>query len=269
MLAAMATLREVLMLLGVAWAVAATLQLVLWLISLRTRNAAIVDVGWAGSFTLVVVGFLLAGDAPLASSAPVAAMVALWSLRLAGYLLSRGAAIGAEEGRYVRLRKAWGARARQRFFVFFQAQALLVAVLSIAFALPFAAAPTGDALRLAGGAVWLIGWIGETVADAQLAAWKRDPTRAGQVCDVGLWSVSRHPNYFFETLVWIGYALTSLAYPGGWVALAAPAILLTSILRVTGIPATEAQALRTKGDAYARYQARVSAFVPWFPRGAR
>jgi steroid 5-alpha reductase family enzyme len=262
-----ALLFDVLELLGAAWIAAALLQLALWRISVRTRNAAIVDVGWAASFTLAAGVFLALGDAPLASAGPAAAMVTAWSLRLAGYLASRGVISGPEEGRYVRLRRAWGARADRRFLVFFQTQAVLTPVLSLAFVMPFATAPTGPAwLRVAGAAVWLVGWIGESVADAQLAAWRRDPARAGQVCDTGLWSLSRHPNYFFEITVWCGYAIHSLAYPAGTVALVAPAILLAAILRVTGIPATEAQALRTRGLAYARYQRRVSAFVPWFPR---
>src|SRR5262249_42351582 len=103
-------------------------------------------------------------------------------------------------------------------------------------------------------------------ADAQLRAFKRDPSNKGKVCEVGLWSWSRHPNYFFECCIWIGYAIYSLPCAFGAAAWLGPAIILGSILRVTGIPATEAQALRSKGDLYRAYQARVSAFVPWPPK---
>ncbi|HEX7840051.1 MAG TPA: DUF1295 domain-containing protein [Kofleriaceae bacterium] len=247
-----------------AWAVAAALQLVLWAVQQRTRNAGIVDVGWAASFAGVVAVFASGATAPLAAWAPIAAIVCAWSLRLAGYLIARGAARSPEDGRYADLRQRWAPRAGRRFFVFFQAQAALTAVLSTAFVVPFVLAPwDGGWLRALGAAIAAGGVVGETVADAQLARWKRDPARRGQVCDAGLWAYSRHPNYFFEWCVWLGHAAYGLAFwPAGLVALAPQAILLASILKVTGIPATEAQALRSKGDAYRRYQQATSVFIP-------
>ena len=259
-------------LLALAWGLAAALQLGLWLVQQRTGNAGIVDVGWAGAFTLVVVAFVVASPRPAAATWPVAAMVAAWSLRLTTYLVRRGAASGPEEGRYRDLRARWskGAGGASRaFFVFFQAQAALVALLSVAFVWPFVAAPVWPAAQLAGAAVWAGGLVGEAVSDAQLARFKRDPARRGQVCDVGLWGWSRHPNYFFEVMVWVGYALYAAAFPWGGLAALGPAVILFSILRVTGLPATEAQALRSKGDLYRAYQARVSAFIPWPPRSSR
>jgi steroid 5-alpha reductase family enzyme len=83
-----------------------------------------------------------------------------------------------------------------------------------------------------------------------------------------LWRYSRHPNYFFEWLVWVAYALFALASPFGALALICPMVMLYLLFRVTGIPATEAQAIRSKGDDYRRYQASTSVFVPWFPRRA-
>jgi steroid 5-alpha reductase family enzyme len=76
-------------------------------------------------------------------------------------------------------------------------------------------------------------------------------------------------NYFFEWCVWIGYAIYGIAFPYGWIALGGKALIVTSILKVTGIPATEAQALRSKGDAYRDYQRRVSKFVPLPPKRTR
>jgi steroid 5-alpha reductase family enzyme len=134
---------------------------------------------------------------------------------------------------------------------------------------PFVAAPAdGGALRAAGAAISAIGILGEALADAQLARWKRDPANRGRVCDAGLWGYSRHPNYFFEWCVWIGYATYGLAFlgDGGWLALVPQGLLLASILWVTGIPPTEAQSLRSKGDAYRAYQRRVSRFIPLPPK---
>jgi steroid 5-alpha reductase family enzyme len=255
---------------GEAWAIAAALQLALWLVQQRTRNAGIVDVGWASSFALVVAWFAWRAAVPPAAWAAIAAVVGAWSLRLTGHLLARGAARSPEEGRYAELRRRWATRASRRLFVFFQAQAALTGVLSAAFVVPFIATPRdGGWLRAAGAAIAACGVAGEALADAQLARCKRDPARRGAVCDAGLWRYSRHPNYFFEWCVWIGYAVYGLAFaPWGLIALVPQAIMLGSIFGVTGIPPTENQALRSKGDAYRNYQRRVSKFVPWPPKRA-
>jgi steroid 5-alpha reductase family enzyme len=243
------------------WAVCAAVQALLWLVSLRTRNAGIVDVGWALTFTLVVALFgLRTGHWP-----PIAFVVIAWSLRLGGYLLARGAATGPEEGRYQDLRERWAPHASAKFCVFFQAQAALTAILSSAFVVPFV--KEASSWAWVGLVVSCVGILGEAVADAQVARFKR--THEGQVCDVGLWSWSRHPNYFFEWCVWLGYAVAGFAYwPWGLVAIAPQAIILASIFGVTGIPPTEKQALRSKGEAYAEYQRRVSRFVPMPPKRA-
>ena len=259
----MMVLRE----LALAWAVAATLQLVLWLVQQRTKNAGIVDVGWAASFSLVVAVFALRTTSDPAAWFPIFLVVAAWSIRLTAYLISRGAARSPEEGRYVDLRKRWAPHASRSFFVFFQAQAALTGVLSAAFVVPFLAPLESRWLLWVGVAISVIGVLGETVADAQLARFKR--SNKGKVCDVGLWSWSRHPNYFFEWCVWIGYAVYGLAF-GAWglIAIAPQAIILGSIFGITGIPPTEKQAIRSKGDAYREYQKRVSRFVPMPPKRA-
>ena len=115
-------------------------------------------------------------------------------------------------------------------------------------------------------ALFVLSLLGETLADAQLAAFKRNPANKGKVCDRGLWSVSRHPNYFFVWLTWVSFALFALPATWGWLGLIAPAAILYLLLFVTGIPLTEEQSIRSRGDAYRAYQRRVSAFVPWFPK---
>ena len=247
-----------------AWTLAAGLQFGLWLVQQRTKNAGIVDVGWALSFALVVALFAWRATAPVEAWLPIAIVVVAWSLRLTGYLVGRGAARPPEEGRYVELRQRWAPHASRTFFVFFQVQAALTGVLSTAFVVPFVAAPRSD-LRWIGVAIAALGVAGETLADAQLARFKTK--HRGEVCDVGLWSWSRHPNYFFEWCVWIGYAVYGLAFaPWGLIAIVPQAIILASILGVTGIPPTENQAIRSKGDAYREYQKRVSRFVPMPPK---
>ncbi|MEO5959624.1 MAG: DUF1295 domain-containing protein, partial [Opitutaceae bacterium] len=127
-------------------------------------------------------------------------------------------------------------------------------------------APAISPLEIGGAALWLVAIGGEALADAQLAAFKRAPANKGQVCDTGLWRASRHPNYFFEWLVWVAYFVFALASPWGWFAIVGPASILYLLLRVTGIPMTEEQSVRSKGDAYRRYQQTTSAFIPWWPK---
>ena len=249
--------------LGEAWLLCAGIQLVLWFVAEKTRNASIVDVGWAASFTAVVGIFGLTATVPRQGYLPLGIVVVAWSTRLACYLIARGAATGPEEGRYVELRQRWALHASKKFLVFFQAQGALTALLASAFVVPFVAEPwdTGG-VRVAGVMIAVIGVFGETVSDAQLARWKRDPANRGRVCEAGLWGYSRHPNYFFDWCVWVGFAIYGLAFHGGWIALGGQALIFATIWKVTGIPATEAQAIRSKGEAYRQYQAVVSAFVP-------
>ncbi len=251
-----------------AWALCAALQLGLWLVAQRTRNAAIVDVGWAGSFSLIAALFAWRASTPWQVHGPMIVVVIAWSARLTAHLVARGAATGEEEGRYQELRRRWSPNAGRAFFVFFQAQAALSAFLALSMVVPFVAAPTPglEVLRWAGTALSALGVLGEATADWQLERFRRANAGQRKVCDVGLWRLSRHPNYFFEWLVWLGYAVHCLAYPHGALALSGQALIFASIWKVTGIPATEAQALRSRGEAYRAYQARTSAFVPWWPR---
>lgn len=167
----------------------------------------------------------------------------------------------------MQLRREWATRVPLKFFFFFEFQALLCVVLSAPFLLPAVnPAPQFSPLEYAGAALWVIAILGEIVSDGQLSAFKADHRNKGKTCRVGLWNLSRHPNYFFEWLIWMAFALFALPSPYGYLGLVSPALILYFLFKVTGIPATEAQALRSRGDDYRRYQETTSAFVPWFPR---
>ena len=124
-------------------------------------------------------------------------------------------------------------------------------------------------LAWAGAALWIVAASLERVADRQLQRFKADPANKGRTLRTGLWRYSRHPNYFFQWLTWVAYALVALEAPYGWIGLIAPAIMLYLILFVTGVPAAEESSLRSRGEEYRRYQRETSAFVPWFRREAR
>lgn len=251
---------------AMACTLAFALMTLMWLIQLRTRNAGIVDVAWGAGIGLL--GALLAvtsgGDEK--RQMLLAGLVGMWSVRLALYLFVR--VIGhPEEGRYATLRQQWGERANLKMFWFFQLQAATV----VLFASPVWIAasnekPWGQLTDYVGVSVWMVGMLGVSLSDWQLARFKRDSQNRGKTCRAGLWRYSRHPNYFFEWLLWWSYTL--LAFPGAlwWLAPVTPLLLLYFFLYVTGIPPTEAQALASRGDDYRRYQKETSPFVPWFPR---
>lgn len=238
--------------------------LAVYLLARALDNYGIVDVAWSYAFAALAAVYALAGPGWPERRALVAALVAVWSGRLGTHLLVRIAAKHPEEdGRYRQLRREWGSAFRLRMAGFFQMQAISVVLLGLPFLLAcLNPAPAFGALEWAGAALWLVAISGEALSDAQLAAFKRQQGQPGPVCDVGLWRYSRHPNYFCEWLVWVAFALIAAGSPYGWIGFLSPACILYLLLRVTGIPATEEQALRTKGAAYRRYQERTSAFVP-------
>jgi steroid 5-alpha reductase family enzyme len=239
---------------------------VVWLVALRLRNAGIVDIAWAGSFLLLAGLYAATGGGALEVVTLMAITTGLWSLRLATFLYWR--VMGhhpVEDTRYQELRRNWAPHADRRFFWFFQAQALAAVFFSLPFALmALEPRPGLRATHWVGLALWVVAIAGESLADWQLSRFKADPAHRGQTCQAGLWRYSRHPNYFFEWLVWCGFAVMALPSPFGWLALACPAAMLYLLFRVTGIPATEQAALRSRGDAYREYQRTTSAFVPWF-----
>jgi steroid 5-alpha reductase family enzyme len=251
---------------GVGTAIVAGLMFVLWLVHLPMKNASIVDVGWAGSLGILAIVYALRAPGDATRAWVIASMAAIWALRLAAHLLFR--IVGEpEEGRYVELRRQWKTKLGVKFLVFFEFQALLAVALSVPFLIPTLNASSGlTVIELVAVGVWLVAIAGESIADRQLSRFKASPANRGRTCRAGLWNYSRHPNYFFEWLIWVSFALFALSSPWGWIGLISPALILYFLFKVTGIPATEAQALRSRGEEYRQYQETTSAFFPWFPR---
>ncbi len=247
--------------------IALGMMFVLWIIHLVIRNAAIVDVGWAAGLGILGIIYAVVGPGYPARKWAMASMAGFWGLRLAAHLLLTRVIGQPEEGRYVQLRKEWKTNLPLRFLFFFEFQALLDVVLSLPFLLACldTRTPLG-VLEKVGAGIWLVGILGEAVADQQLNVFKKNAANKGKTFRAGLWKYSRHPNYFFEWLIWVGYAVFAIASPWGWLGLISPALILYFLLGVTGIPATEEQALRSRGGEYRAYQRTTSAFVPWFPK---
>jgi steroid 5-alpha reductase family enzyme len=251
--------------LGLGWAAAAAVMALLWNVQRRTHDATAVDVAWAASLGALALALALTGDGLPARRALVGGTVSLAMGRLAWYLLRDRVGRG-EDGRYRELRQRWGSRAQPKFFAVYQFQALLVALLAWPFWLACADPRPLGALDGAALVLWFLAFCGESLADRQLARFKGKQTQRGRTCREGLWRYSRHPNYFFQWCLWCAWALFALGAPLGGLGLLSPLAMLLLILFVTGIPPSEAQALRSRGDDYREYQRTTSAFVPWFPR---
>jgi steroid 5-alpha reductase family enzyme len=251
--------------LGLVWLLAAVLMTCGWLWQRRYENAGIVDVLWAAGLAGSAVLCALSGAG--AGAIPVRVLLGLcgglWGARLAVHL-GRRVHGEAEDGRYRHLRTRW--REQRQWFAFFQLQAALVVLFSAPFLIAAANTTTRPVWLALAVLIWCASVGGESLADSQLARFRANPANHGRTCRGGMWRYSRHPNYFFEWLIWVAFALFAIGSPYGYLALVSPILILFFLFRVTGIPATEAQALRTKGEDYRQYQQTTSPFVPWFPR---
>ncbi|MEP6976840.1 MAG: DUF1295 domain-containing protein [Thermoleophilia bacterium] len=253
----------------IGWAGAAALLAALYLVQRRTRDATAVDAGWASSLVLIAVLCAILGPGHASHRILIAVIAGLENLRIAS--LVRGRLGKGEDSRYQELRSRWKARGREQltFAIFYQTQALVAAALTVPFVLAVFNRHHGlEPFEWAGAALWLVAAPLEALADRQLKRFKADPANKGRTMRYGLWHYSRHPNYFFQWLTWVAYALVALAAPWGWLGLTAPALILYLILFVTGVKPAEEAAVKSRGDDFRRYQQETSAFVPWFPKSS-
>lgn len=257
------------LLIALAWSLAVLCVMMTggWLLAMQSRNGGWADTVWtfAVGAAAVIAVVVLAGEDPGGRHWLAGGLAALWSCRLGLYLLSRTKG-KAEDARYADLRREWGAAHPRRLFGFLQAQA--IAALPLVAAIALAANRPGplDIFDGLGALIVLVGILGTGVSDWQLARFKADPANRGLVCDVGLWSLSRHPNYFFEWLTWCAWPVIAFDMSGGYLiglaAVMAPALMYYLLVHVSGLPPLEAHMERSRGAAFAEYKKRTPAFFP-------
>ena len=235
-----------------------------WLVSVKIRNYGLLDAAWSYGVAILAPLYAIMGPGDAVRKWAVTAIGVAWSLRLGTYILTR--VIGhhpVEDARYQTLRARWPGSGM--FLLFFQLQAVMVVVFSLPFLLmSFNTTPRLQAVEILGLAIALISLGGEALADAQMKRFKTEASNKGKVCQEGLWRYSRHPNYFFEFMIWVGFFVAALGSPWGWTMIVCPLLMLHFLLNVTGIKLSEEYSLKSRGDAYREYQRTTSAFVPWF-----
>lgn len=250
-----------------ALAVVGVLLTVLWLFSVWLRNASIIDPFWGPGFIVcAAVYYWTAVPEPHPRSTLLLILVAIWGLRLGGFLAWRNHGKG-EDFRYRKFREDFGP---ERYWWYslpsvFWLQGVLMWLISA----PLLGAQLGADTALGwidflGVAVWLIGFVFEAGADAQLARFKADSRNRGQLLTTGFWRYTRHPNYFGDAAVWWGYGLLAVAAGAPWTALGAVGMTLL-IVKVSGVALLETS-LSKKKPGYDDYVRRTSAFIPWFPK---
>lgn len=253
---------------ALAVAAAFGVQVLVYIPSVIARTERFFDLTGALTFTLISVGLLVLSPAADARSVILAAMVTLWAVRLGSFLFLRIRRSGTDDrfddikGDPVRFLQVW---AIQGAWVSLTASAAWIAMSGSA------REPIGW-LAIVGGLVWVLGMTIEIVADAQKSAFKADAANEGRFISSGLWSRSRHPNYFGEIVLWVGVFLVAAPVLSGWqwVAVISPLFVILLLTRVSGIPLLEAKADRKWGgdDDYAAYKKRTPVLLPRLSRAS-
>lgn len=250
----------------------ATLVVALWgymtlwfLISLIRKRNDVADVAWGLGFVMLTwASFFLSGGSG-SRGVLASTFVSIWGLRLAWHIHARHRG-KPEDFRYLAWRREWGkwfyARSYSQVY-------LLQGVLLFLVALPVVlinrnSGGTFGFLEVMGVCVWLFGFLFESVGDAELARFTRDPRNRGKILQTGLWQYTRHPNYFGEVMQWWGIWLLAVGVPGCGFSILGPLTITFLILKVSGIPMLEKK--MAENPDFAKYKRSTNVFLPWFPK---
>jgi len=232
---------------------------------MKTKNAGIVDIIWSFGVMFASLYYAFMGTGDFTIRWLIALLSGAWFFRLGLHLFFRVFS-EPEDGRYAYIRKLYGQKTNYFHFPFFTFQTGLVVLFSLPmWFVSHHPDPSSTAMLIA-TIIIFIAFIGEFQADHQLHLFRSDPDNAGKTCNQGLWKYSRHPNYFFEWVHWFAYPILAIGMPhSAWLWLA-PILMFLFLWFITGIPFTEKQALKTRGDSYRDYQKTTSAFFLWPPK---
>lgn len=261
---------------GLLLAAAAAVVVVAFALTLVVARAsgrhAVVDVTWGlGFVAIAVVAYVVSGVFGVGDPTVrliVLILPTLWGLRLGGYLAWRNHGKG-EDPRYSAMLGddhvpgAITATVLRKVYLP-QAGVMLVVVLPVLAAM--VRASTVTAVVVVGAVLWLVGFVFESVGDAQLQRFKANPDNKGKVLSSGLWRYTRHPNYFGDMCVWWGIFVVAAGHPAALVTVVGPALMTYLLVSVTGKELTEKSMSDRLG--YDEYVANTSGFLP-LPPGSK
>ncbi|MEO1248008.1 MAG: DUF1295 domain-containing protein [Pseudomonadota bacterium] len=244
-----------------------SLAVAAWAVSVFARDVSFVDSLWSPFFLLAAVVYAASlGTVEDIGSRGllVLILVAVWSLRLSIYITARNWGEG-EDYRYRKIRADndpgfWF----KSLYIVFLLQGLLAWIISVALLPAVTGGGALNALDYLALALWLVGFLFESVGDYQLSRFKAQPGNEGKVMDRGLWRYTRHPNYFGDFCVWWSFYLFALA-AGAWWSVVAPLLMSFLLLKVSGVSMLE-KTITDRRPKYADYIARTNAFFPGPPK---
>ena len=238
---------------------------VIFALALLKKDNSIVDVAWGIGFILVALLTFFLEPGFTWRHILVTGLVCVWGIRLALHIYFRNKGRG-EDFRYAKWRKEWG-----KLFVLrsYLQVYLLQGILLLIVSYPVMLVNRSKADRftfwdVVGVGVWSIGFFFEAAGDYQLSEFKKNPSNKGKIMRKGLWSLSRHPNYFGEATLWWGVFLIALAVRNGWTAIVSPILITFLLLKVSGVTMLEKK--YAGNQEFLDYARRTSPFIPWFPK---
>ena len=243
------------------------MMILVWGISLRLKNAGIIDIFWGVGFVLIAWMSYASADGFIGRKLMLTLMTTLWGFRLAIHLFFRNAG-QPEDRRYTAIRRSMGEGFWWKSLIsIFGLQAVLLWIISLPVQVGQVYALPGHFkfTDLLGAVIWAIGLLIESIADFQLKKFKADQKNQGKVMNKGLWRYSRHPNYFGESLVWWGIWCVAASVPAGLFTIISPVLITFLLLRVSGVRLMERN-ISERRPEYREYIQRTSAFIPWFPK---
>jgi len=241
---------------------------ILFVIAMFKRDNSIADIGWGLGFVVVALLTFFLEQGFTARHILVTVLVVIWGIRLSTHIYLRNRGKG-EDPRYAVWRKKWGKWVVVRsYFQVFMLQGLLLLFIAYAIILVNSSSQAGlSILDICGLAIWIIGFLFESIGDLQLKRFISDEKNRDRILTTGLWRYTRHPNYFGEATMWWGIFLIALSVPYGWTAIISPAVITFLLLRVSGVILLEREF--TDNEEFEEYKRRTSAFIPWFPKSSR
>ncbi|MDD4602786.1 MAG: DUF1295 domain-containing protein [Bacteroidales bacterium] len=234
---------------------------IVFILSILRKNNSIVDIFWGLGFIVIAIyAIIQSGEVDLRKTI-VSLLVLLWGLRLSSHIFIRNRGKG-EDVRYASWRKTWKLFFLRSYFQIYLLQGLFMLIISSP--IWFISFSKGGPLGIwdtFGLLIFGIGFMFEVVGDHQLMEFKKNPANEGKILTTGLWSLTRHPNYFGEFLVWLGISFYSLSFPNGWYTLISPLIIAILLRFVSGVPLLEKH--YSGHPDWEEYKAKTAAFFPF------